>query len=94
MRMLMIITKSEVREELEVILRREHVEGFTEIPDTVGAGTTGPRMGSAVHPGTSTVIFAILEDSEAHRLIDKILGYCEHCREHLKISHWPVDVVG
>ena len=93
MRMLMIILNSEVREEMEILLKREGVEGYTEIPDVRGYGSTGPRMGSAVHPETSSVIMVLLEDTKLTELLKTIDSYCTSCKQHVKIVHWPVETV-
>ena len=57
MKLLMIIVESKYKEELEVLLNRNHVLGYTEIPQAHGVGTTGVRMGSRAFPDTSSIIF-------------------------------------
>ncbi len=93
MRMLMIILNSQVREEMEILLRREGVEGYTEVPDVLGIGTTGARMGSAVHPETSSMIMVLLEESKLEALLNTIDEYCTDCKQHIKMVHWPVETV-
>ena len=44
MKLLMIIVDSSHKEELEVLLKRQQVTGYTEIPNTHGVGETGIRM--------------------------------------------------
>lgn len=92
MKMLMIIANSKIREELEVLLSREGLTGYTEIPEVHGVGTTGARMGSAVHPDTSSMILVLLKDEEVASLIKTIQGFCTGCQEHLRIAHWPVEI--
>jgi len=93
MRMLMIILNSKVREEMEILLRREGVDGYTEIPDVLGLGTSGARMGSAVHPETSSMIMVLLEELKLEKLLKTIEDYCSECRQHVKMVHWQVDAV-
>lgn len=93
MRMLMIILNTQVREELEILLRREGVEGYTEIPDVLGLGSTGARMGSAVHPETSSMIMVLLEEPKLEKLLRTIDEYCAECKQHLKMVHWAVEAV-
>jgi nitrogen regulatory protein PII len=93
MRILMIILNSKVREEMEILLKREGIEGYTEIPDVRGVGSTGVRMGSAVHPETSSVIMVLLEDEQLGELLKTIREYCSDCQQHIKMVHWPVDTV-
>ncbi|MBU0690763.1 hypothetical protein KKH18_03010 [bacterium] len=93
MRMLMIILNSKVREEMEILLQREGVEGFTEVPDVLGLGSTGARMGSAVHPETSSMIMVLLEEAKLNKLLSTIDEYCTDCQQHIKMVHWPVETV-
>jgi len=92
MKMLMIIANSKVREELESLLKQEGVTGYTEIPEVHGLGSSGPRMGSAIAPDTSSMILVLLEDEKVATLIKSIREYCTDCAEHLRIAHWPVDI--
>jgi len=93
MRMLMMIVNSKVREELEILLRHEGVKGFTELPEVHGMGASGARMGSAVHPEISSMIMVLLEATELQRLITAIHEYCDDCRQHIHMVHWPVEEV-
>ncbi|MBU1638605.1 hypothetical protein KKC97_13160 [bacterium] len=93
MRMLMIILNSKVREEMEILLQREGVEGFTEVPDVLGLGSTGARMGSAVHPETSSMIMVLLEEAKLNKLLSTIDEYCTDCQQHIKMVHWQVETV-
>ncbi len=91
MRMLMLVVDDGKKEELEVLLRKAGVTGWTEIAGASGMGTTGPRLGSAAFPKTSAVLFTILEDAKARSLVDEIRAYCAECGERLKIASWPVE---
>ena len=93
MQMLMIILNSKVREEMEILLQHEGVQGFTEVPDVLGLGTTGARMGSAVHPETSSMIMVLIEKSKLADLLKTINEYCSDCQQHIKMVHWPVETV-
>ena len=77
MKLLMIIVDSECREELEVLLQRNGVTGYSEIPNAHGIGETGVRMGSGAHPKTSSIFFTVVEADqveEATRLIEEFLA--------------------
>lgn len=92
MKMLMLIARSERREELEVFLRMEGLHGYTEISDVHGLGSTGPRMGSSVSPATSTMILTMLEAERLAAVVTKLRAFCAECQEHLQIAHWDVTV--
>jgi hypothetical protein len=93
MEMMMMIVDSSVREELEVFLTKEGVQGYSEIPEVHGVGKSGPRMGSAAYPGTSSMIFAMVESSLVARLAERLKEYCSECHERIHLVHWPVDVL-
>ena len=93
MRMLMLIVDDEKKETLEAFLSRAGVTGFTEIPQTVGTGTTGPRLGSSAFPRTSAIIFTILENSRLEQLTRDLKSYCAECGERLKMFGWDVEEV-
>jgi hypothetical protein len=93
MDMLMMIVDSSVREELEVFLTKEGVRGYSEIPEIHGLGKTGPRMGSAAYPGTSSMIFAMVDSSLVARLSERMKEYCSECHEQIHLVHWPVNVL-
>ncbi len=93
MKLLMIIVDSACREELEVLLRRHGVEGYTEIPGAHGIGGTGIRMGSGAHPKTSSLFFTVLPGEDVQQLRDDICAYCDACGKHMKMFVWGVEEI-
>jgi len=92
MKMLMAIIDDRRKEELELLLQREGVTGWSEIPHVRGTGGTGPRLGSAAFPGASAMIQVLVEDERLPLLVGVIKSYCDQCREHIKLLHWDVTV--
>lgn len=93
MKLLMVIVDESKKEELEVLLNRIGVEGYTEIPRVVGVGTTGPRLGSRAFPKTSALIFTVLKEDTMERLLAALREFCTECGEKLKLVSWSVDEV-
>ncbi|BCW92974.1 hypothetical protein EG19_09650 [Thermoanaerobaculum aquaticum] len=93
MKFLMIIVDESKKEELEVLLNRVGVEGYTEIPRVVGVGTTGPRLGSRAFPKTSALIFTVLSESTLETLLSTLREFCRECGEKLKLVSWDVNEV-
>lgn len=91
MKLLMIIVDSHCREELEVLLRRKQIEGYTEIPNAHGVGASGVRMGSSAFPDTSSIFFTVLPPEEVGPLKDEICAYCEACGKNMKLFVWGVE---
>lgn len=93
MKLLMLIVEETKKEELEVLLNRSGVVGYTEIPRAIGVGTTGPRLGSRAFPLTSAVIFTVLSADALDRLVREIKEFCADCGERLKMIVWGVEEV-
>jgi hypothetical protein len=93
LKLLMIIVDTGCREELEVLMKRHHVEGYTEIPDTHGVGASGVKMGSNAHPKTSSIFFTVLPESMVAGLKADICNYCEACATKMKMFVWGVEEV-
>ena len=91
MRMLMLVVDDGKKEELEVLLRKSGVSGWTEISGASGMGTTGPRLGSAVFPKTSAVLFTVVDDEKARSLAADLKTYCVECGERLRMTSWAVE---
>lgn len=87
----MMVVDDGKKEQLEVLLRRSGVSGWTEISGASGMGATGPRLGSAAFPKTSAVLFTIVDDEKARSLAADLREYCTDCGERLKMASWAVE---
>ena len=92
MEMLVVFAKSEVREEIELLLTKQGVHGFTEIPEALGLGSSGVRMGSAVHPKTSVVLMSLVETDLRIRITEILKEYGRECKCHVSCVYWSVEV--
>ncbi|MFA7330243.1 MAG: PG0541 family transporter-associated protein [Candidatus Delongbacteria bacterium] len=93
MKMLMAIVDNRRKEEFELVLQKEGVQGWTEIPHVRGMGSTGPRLESAAWPESSAIIQVLVPDERIDALVQMLQRYCSQCREHIKLLHWDVTVV-
>ena len=90
MKLLMALIDAACKEELEVVLRRAGVTGYTEIPNAVGMGTSGPRLGSAAFPKTSAVVLAFVEEADVERVGAAIHAQCP-ARGRVHLITWGVE---
>ncbi|MCL4306372.1 hypothetical protein KJZ99_10685 [bacterium] len=90
MEMLVVFAKAEMREEIALLLQKQGVPGFTEIADAHGVGTSGPRMGSAVHPKTSVILMTVVDSELRARIVEILNTYAKECNCHLSCVYWPV----
>ena len=93
LKVLMIIVESHCREQLEVLLQRKGITGYTEIPGTHGIGSTGVRMGSSAHPETSSIFFTVVEDDQAAGLKETICSFCDASDNKMRMIQWGVEEV-
>lgn len=91
MKLLMIIVDTDCREELEVLLQRNGVLAYSEIPNAHGIGQSGVRMGSRAHPKTSSIFFTVLEEPLVSPIKESICSYCEACEKNMKMIQWTVE---
>lgn len=93
MKLLMALIDEGCKEELEIILTRAGVTGYTEIPHAVGMGTSGPRLGSAAFPKTSAVVLTFLEDGDAGRVAAAVRAQCP-AKGRVHLITWSIDALG
>lgn len=92
-KLLMIILSSEHAEQLEVLLQRNRVEGYTMIPGAHGVGRSGARMGSGAYPKTSTLFFTVLPADAIDPLMEDIQSHCEECMQSMRMMVWGIEKV-
>jgi len=93
MKLLMIIVESHCREELEVLLQRKRINGYTEIPNAHGVGSSGVRMGSSAHPETSSIFFTVVEEDQVADLKKTICSFCDASDKKMRLIQWGVEEV-
>ena len=93
MKLLMIIVDTDCREELEVLLHRNDVVAYSEIPNAHGVGQSGVRMGSRAHPRTSSIFFTVIDEHRVAELKETICSYCEACAKNMKMIQWGVEEI-
>lgn len=92
MEMLVVFAKAELREEIELLLTKQGVPGFTEISEAHGVGSSGPRMGSAVHPRTSVVLMTVVDSDLRQRIVEILKEFERECNCNVSCVYWPVEV--
>jgi hypothetical protein len=76
MNMLMIVFRSSLKERVQDLLRTCEVFAYTEIPETIGTGQTGPAEGTSFHPGVNSVILVALDPTCSDRVAGAIKAWC------------------
>jgi plasmid stabilization system protein ParE len=69
MTMLVLVTDSDAMPAFERALVDSGDHGFTVVPTVSGRGRHGLHGGDRVHPGGSSVLFAVLPDEDAEATV-------------------------
>ena len=93
MKLLMIIVDTKCRDELEVLLKRNGVTGYSEIPEAHGVGESGVRMGSRAHPETSSIFFTVVAADQVLPLKEALCAYCDACGHKMRMIQWGFEEV-
>jgi hypothetical protein len=72
MKLLMIFVDADRAADVERLLEESGVPGYTEVPNALGKGRTGRKLGTRAFPGSSTLYFVGLPDGECHGLCDEL----------------------
>lgn len=91
MKMLMVVVDERCKEELEIRLTRAGVVGYTEIPRAFGMGTTDPRLGSRAFPGTSAVVFSLVDENDVEAVRGEVGDLCETHDSPMHLVAWEVE---
>ncbi len=92
MKMLFMVTDSEHEPHCMAMMREKGVTGYTVVPDVLGAGKTGLKMGDRVHPGASVVILAVVSDEAAPGLLECIRACVREDKLCASTHAWTVPV--
>jgi hypothetical protein len=68
MKLLTIIYDSSIEESMKELLDGLEIQGVTWIADVHGRGGRGPKMNTAVFPGTNNVALVALPDDQVGRV--------------------------
>jgi hypothetical protein len=92
MKMLFLVTDSEYEPHCMAMMKEKGVTGYTVIPDVLGAGRSGLKMGDRVHPGASVVVLAAVPDEAVQGLLECI-GECKRQNKLCESTHaWILPV--
>ena len=69
MKLLMVICPEERRDQVTAMVEKHGVRSFTELPQVIGEGVTGKRLGTHVWPGKSVLMFTVVSDEKKDELV-------------------------
>lgn len=72
MKLILIFVDSDHAADVEDALDRHGIVGYSEIPQVLGKGVTGRKLGTRAFPGSSALYFAAVEPDAALGLVDAL----------------------
>jgi len=93
MRLMMIVVDADLREEVEILLRKAGAHGYTELGPAIGWGETGLRLGSGAFPSTSTVLFSVLDPAAEAQVRIALTGFEQGDERRVRAYAWPVEEI-
>ncbi len=97
MKLLMIILDESVKDDVEAILDRHGVKGYSEIPMVLGEGLSGKKLASRLHPGANSIVFTIINDNKLDEIKVDLMTTCTgslddpHCPKPIHIAVLNVE---
>ena len=100
MKMLMIVFRESLEDDVRGLLSKHHVRGFTEMHDVTGTGEAGAAFHSLSWPAFNNMILAALPDPQAATLIGAFNEFRDlqvrqqgGARIPLRVFSMPCDLV-
>lgn len=78
MKMLMIVFRESIEEDIKGLLNKYHVKAFTEMHDVTGIGETGAAFHSFSWPAFNNMILAALSEAEADTVVAGFKAFRDH----------------
>ena len=88
MKMLLIIFRESLAEQVHALMKEHDVSAFTELHNVSGTGETGPTIQFSLATGANRMILAAIPESAAYRVID---GFSRFRTEHIRQQ--PDDLI-
>ena len=72
MKLLLIFVDADHAADVADVLDRHDITGYSEIPQILGKGVTGRKLGTRAFPGSSTLYFAAVPVGAAAALVEAL----------------------
>jgi hypothetical protein len=77
MKLVMILVDADRAPDVERILEHRGLPGYTEIPQVLGKGETGRKLGTRAFPGAETLYFTVIPAAD----VDALAGDLRNLRD-------------
>lgn len=92
MKMLLIVFRESLAEQIHALLKEYEVTGYSELHNVSGRGETGPTVHFALSSGANRMILAALPEQASFRLIDVLNRYRTEHMTQQRQEAYPLHV--
>jgi hypothetical protein len=92
MKMLMIVFRESLEQDVMKHLRELGVRAFTELPSVVGSGEAGPAFHTFASPQANSIVLTALTDDQAENVINGLRIYRDQLAQRQHGAYIPLRV--
>jgi hypothetical protein len=92
MKMLLIVFRESLEEEILALLNEKNVKGFSELHKVGGTGETGDAFHSFTGPGVNSMILTALPEDQADRVVEGLKAFRDQRGQELYGAKIPLRV--
>jgi hypothetical protein len=95
MKMMMVLVPSECLQGVQDLIEQHDIHAYSEIPNVLGAGRGGRKLGTRAFPGTSAMLLVLTEPSGTKSLIEalKLFSQEQNCTSGIRVFAVPAESV-
>lgn len=92
MKMLMVVFRESLEEDIMRVLKELGVKAFTELPSVIGAGEAGAAFHSFATPGANSIVLTALAEEHAEQVVKGLHAYREQLIQRQHGAYIPLRV--
>ena len=90
MKMLVLIFRESLEQDVLQLLEELGVKGFTEAPKLQGAGETGQTFQTFGWPGYNAMILAAMEEEQAEQVAARLKTFSQAAQQRQRVAKIPL----
>jgi nitrogen regulatory protein PII len=90
MKMLMVVFRDSLQDEVLTLLQGCDVKAFTLVQNVAGAGEAGSALGSFASPGINSMLLVVLPPEQADRSVEALKNYRDGLAEDHPTHKVPI----
>ena len=91
MKLMFVFVPTDCLEACHDFFDEADVHAYTEIPNVLGSGEAGRKLGTRAYPGTSTLVLLALPKLRAEEFLRKMEGFCSKEKRRSETRVFAVD---